>query len=198
MGGKDHANETFADFKSRFTSLAVLGEIPQSELFYYLWDKITPQLRMAAAPMKRGWNRNLSVMTADLLALDKERRRNSELNAIANKTNPSHNTSSRQVSSFKQKSGTKPFIPIKERTTTYTASRIIPTPSSSLPFDRKKPEPGTNPSVTCFNCGMAGHIKTSCPSRPTIKEIQAQEEVDDREVFEQSDSEPTLSENEEA
>ena len=42
MGGKDYFNETFTEFRGRFTSMAVLGEIPESELFYYLWDKITP------------------------------------------------------------------------------------------------------------------------------------------------------------
>ena len=42
MGGKDYFNETFAKFRGRFTSITVLGEIPESELFYYLWDKIIP------------------------------------------------------------------------------------------------------------------------------------------------------------
>lgn len=67
--------ESFSEFRGRFSSMAVLGGVPRPEWFYYLWEKILPELRDMAAPLKRRWNRNFDEMVADLGALDREHRR---------------------------------------------------------------------------------------------------------------------------
>jgi hypothetical protein len=81
MGNKDHVNETFAEFTARFRSMAVLGKVSEADWFYYLWDKITPQLREASTSSKHLWNHSFHQMVVSLTSIDLERRRNSDRNA---------------------------------------------------------------------------------------------------------------------
>jgi len=139
MGGKDHHNETFAEFRGRFTSMAILGEIPASEQFYYMWEKITPQLRSSAAPLKRRWNYNFAEMAADLLALDKEKKRNTELVAQSSTRAPSVPAPIRKPTTpipTARSSTPKPFIPFRA---------VSATPQVTRPF---QPRPSTTPGPT--------------------------------------------------
>ena len=191
MAGKDHSQETFAEFKGRFTSMAILGEIPESELFFYMWEKITPQLRSAAATMKRGWNRNLSEMTADLLALDKERRRNAELQSMTSKASVATVVPKKVPY---PKPTPKPFIPSR-----VSSAILPPRPTTQSPAreDRPKTDTKQTPVPICYNCGKPGHWKSNCPSMPTVKEIEAQMDLDDEALREHSESDPIEEENEE-
>jgi hypothetical protein len=177
MGEKGHENETFAEFKGRFTSMAILGEIPQSELFYYMWEKITPQLRSAAAVSKRSWNRNLSEMTADLLALDKERRRNNELYSARATSTPSNPTKKSTV--FSSTTRTVSKSPIVATKPSSTPTSVQPRPWSANVENRVRSESAQTPNTTipkCYGCGKPGHYRAQCPSLPTIKEIGQDDE----------------------
>ena len=169
MGGKDHTYESFAEFRGRFTSMAVLGAIPDSELFYYMWEKITPQLRASAAVQKRSWNHSLSAMTADLLALDKEKRRNAELSLISGRAGVPVVPTIKKVYPILARSKTKPSIPTRVPTATPPPRQFSTQPTALQP-ERFKTE--SRPvSSTCFRCGKPGHFATSCPNLPAIKEI---------------------------
>ncbi|ELR05193.1 hypothetical protein GMDG_07234 [Pseudogymnoascus destructans 20631-21] len=43
MGEKGHASKTFPEFKARFQSAAITGQVSESEWFRYMWNKLTPQ-----------------------------------------------------------------------------------------------------------------------------------------------------------
>jgi hypothetical protein len=42
MGEKGHASETFLEFKARFQSAAITGQVTKLEWFWYMWNKLTP------------------------------------------------------------------------------------------------------------------------------------------------------------
>lgn len=204
MGSKDHANETFAEFRGRFTSMAVMGEIPASEHFYYLWEKITPALRNAAAPLKLGWNRNLAVAMTALLALDKERRRNYELNSTSTtKTITSTPFVKKTTSTVSvSKPAQKPFVPYKTQasSTPYSSSSRPPYPTHNPVPPRITPVPAPEATGKCYRCGKTGHWANNCPNAPAIKEIDGVDaEVEDQVEDEQpSESYQDLSENDNA
>ena len=204
MGEKGHENESFAEFRARFTSMATLGEVPHSEQFYNMWLKLTPSLRSQAAVQKRGWNNSLSAMIADLIALDKERKHNAELNSLANKisnTASSYRTPIKSGTSNKtftsQRQPYKPFIPI--RLTTAEPSPPNPSrPTTSL--DRLKSDTQPTTDSVCFHCKKPGHWAKNCPSKPTIKEIGESQEPDEQEeeFFEAFDTDQYREGNDEA
>jgi hypothetical protein len=80
MGEEGHANETFLEFKARFQSAAITGQVAESEWFRYMWNKLTPQFRSRIAVAKSQWKGNYQNMVRELTAYDLEWRRNSELN----------------------------------------------------------------------------------------------------------------------
>ena len=85
-----NSTETFPTFKARFLSAAIKGKVARTEWYFYLWQKITPQLRMPNLSSKRWWNNSFDEMVAHLTAYDMERRNGPE------PSQPSH-SSSRQV-----------------------------------------------------------------------------------------------------
>ena len=167
MCDKSHENENFAEFRARFTSMATLGEVPISEQFHYMWMKLTPNLRNQSTVMKRGWNGDLSAMIADLIALDKERKHNAELNSLAsrNATTSSSNRSSTKSTTvgpsnktyLTQRQTYKPFLPIRH--TTNEPSRAppfvprVPPPNQ----DRFKTDSTLTPDSACFHCKKPSH-----------------------------------------
>ena len=202
MGGKDHHNETFAEFRGRFTSMAILGEIPASEQFYYMWEKITPQLRSSAAPLKRRWNYNFAEMAADLLALDKEKKRNTELVAQSSTRAPSvlapiHKPTTPIPTA--RSSTPKPFIPFRAVSATPQVTRPFqPRPSTTPGPTKVTPVPP--PTAKCYNCGQDGHYRSQCPNPPVIREIGVDEEEEMLDEFsvDHTESDPIQEENEEA
>jgi hypothetical protein len=42
IGEKGHTSETFPEFKARFQSAAIIGQVTESEWFRYMWNKLTP------------------------------------------------------------------------------------------------------------------------------------------------------------
>ncbi|OAF58052.1 hypothetical protein VC83_05424 [Pseudogymnoascus destructans] len=62
MGEKGHASETFPEFKARFQSAAIIGQVSESEWFQYMWNKLTPQFRSCVAIIKNQWNGDYQTM----------------------------------------------------------------------------------------------------------------------------------------
>lgn len=79
MGEEGHATETFSEFKARFQSAAITGQVTESEWFRYMWNKLSPQLRSCVIVMKSQWKGNYQNMVRELSAYDLEWRRNNEL-----------------------------------------------------------------------------------------------------------------------
>lgn len=70
MGEKGYSNETFPEFKARFQSAAITGQVLQSEWFRYMWNKLTLQFRSRVAVIKNQWNGDYHVMVRELTAFD--------------------------------------------------------------------------------------------------------------------------------
>ncbi|ELR07999.1 hypothetical protein GMDG_08584 [Pseudogymnoascus destructans 20631-21] len=62
IGEKGHASETFPEFKARFQSAAITGQVSESEWFQYMWNKLTPQFRSRVAIIKNQWNGDYQTM----------------------------------------------------------------------------------------------------------------------------------------
>ncbi|ELR10034.1 hypothetical protein VC83_07371 [Pseudogymnoascus destructans] len=69
MGEKGHASETFPEFKARFQSAAITGQVSESEWFRYMWNKLTPLFRSRVAIIKNQWNGDYQTMVRELTAL---------------------------------------------------------------------------------------------------------------------------------
>jgi hypothetical protein len=80
MGEKGHSSETFPEFKARFQSAAITGQVTESEWFQYMWNKLTPRFCNRLAVVKNQWKGDYHTMVRELTAYDLEWRRNSELN----------------------------------------------------------------------------------------------------------------------
>ncbi|KFY31795.1 hypothetical protein V493_00789 [Pseudogymnoascus sp. VKM F-4281 (FW-2241)] len=118
MGQKGHSNETFPEFKARFQSAAITGQVSQSEWFRSMWNKLTPQFRSRVAVIKSQWNGDYQTMVRELTAFDQERRRNNELNPLLGSTK----TSARPTDA------TKTSAPYCIRLGTAKEQRIEPAP----------------------------------------------------------------------
>ena len=194
--GKGNAGETFSEFQSRFLSLAIRGNVAELEWFFYLWQKLTPQLRATTTSWKSQWNGNYHTMVTHLLSIDTERRRNSELSVSS--THPLTSSSTRKPSSTsgvtpgKTPNLIRPPPSYIQRNTTPKPNTIVERPKfSSSETVRNATVTSTN---TCYNCGKPGHFKTNCPLLPTIKEIS----IDQEPLEDVSDSEENREGNEEA
>ncbi|ELR05199.1 hypothetical protein GMDG_07240 [Pseudogymnoascus destructans 20631-21] len=62
MGENGHASETFPEFKARFQSAAITGQVSESEWFRYMWNKLTPQFCSRVAIIKNQWNGEYQTM----------------------------------------------------------------------------------------------------------------------------------------
>lgn len=188
MGEKGHANETFPEFKARFQSAAITGQVTESEWFRYMWNKLTPQFRSRVAIIKNQWRGDYHTMVRDLTAFDQERRRNNELNPLAG----SARTSTRPTDQVKASSSK----PIRATPPVFTRTPFLPKPAAP---ERVRTAVAA-PSGNCFKCGKPGHFQDKCPLNATVKEID-RNDAEAEEQWEEAvelQSDASLEENDEA
>ncbi|ELR10637.1 hypothetical protein GMDG_04904 [Pseudogymnoascus destructans 20631-21] len=189
MGEKGHASETFPEFKARFQSAAITGQVSESEWFRYMWNKLTPQFCSRVAIIKNQWKGEYQTMVRELTAFDQERRRNNELNPLPALAR----TSTRTTDTAKASSVSKPT---RATSALFTRTAFLPKPAIPERLRTAVPVPSGN----CFKCGKPGHFQDKCPLNTTIKEMdrndpEAEEQWEEA-VELQSDA--SLEENDEA
>ena len=151
MGEKGHANETFSEFKARFQSAAITGQVTKLEWFRYMWNKLTPQFRSRVAIIKNQWKGDYHTMVRELTAFDQERRRNNELNPLLAPTKRTLTTTTTRPTDTGRASASKP-------------SRATPTPYTRTPFLPKPAmlEHARNATLValgnCFKCSKPSHF----------------------------------------
>jgi hypothetical protein len=130
--------ESFPSFKAKFLSAAIKGSVSKSEWSFYLWEKITPSLRVPNLGFRRSWKDEFAPMVEHLTAFDTERR-NTPVSATSDlsKTTTHRQNADKRPEQLPQRSGTR----------TLEQSQSQPTVPRTTPF---RPSPGIDraPSST--------------------------------------------------
>ncbi|ELR09090.1 hypothetical protein GMDG_03674 [Pseudogymnoascus destructans 20631-21] len=189
MGEKGHASEIFPEFKARFQSAAITGQVSESEWFRYMWNKLTPQFRSHVTIIKNQWNGEYQTMIQELTAFDQERRGNNELNLLPALTRTSTCTTDMAKASSASK-------PTRATSALFTRTAFLPKPAIPERLRTAVPVPSGN----CFKCGKPGHFQDKCPLNATIKELD-RNDPEAKEQWKEAmelQSEASLEENDEA
>ncbi|KAF1946955.1 hypothetical protein EJ02DRAFT_450284, partial [Clathrospora elynae] len=124
--------ETFTSFKAKFLSAAIKGTVAKLEWSFYLWEKITPLLRVPNLGFRRSWKDEFAPMVEHLTAFDMERR-NTPVTATSDssKTTPHRQLADKKPDPIPTRSGGQPLEQYRPHT---MVSRTEPWSGASCPF----------------------------------------------------------------
>ncbi len=164
------ANEQFTTFFTRFMHLAGQGQIPSSDLFDDLWDKVSLDLQQALIPMRRTV-KTLPELKEACQGADNDLRRIKELRSRSRPSaTPTSNLSGGPVTHQSLTVSTR--FPSKERTQASTGQPSRLDPNRPRPvYDNPRTQDRSRRGE-CFRCGQFGHMVADCPVKNEVSEVQ--------------------------
>ena len=174
-------SESFPDFKARFLDTAIKGSVSKSEWFYYMWNKITPELKSIATPVKLGWENKFSRMVTHLTSIDADNRPkySSRNNKSSKKAVSWSENDSAETTRTRSRSPRRSY-----NSRTSFARSPSPSPRRLAIFEQTKTRAPFTPvkdspkaDGNCYNCGKPGHWAQDCRSPPAVKEIDGPDVV---------------------
>jgi hypothetical protein len=188
--------ETFPAFKARFLSTAIKGSVAKSEWVFYLWEKITPSLRVPNLGFTRSWKHDFAWMVEHLTAFDMKRQYTPLTSLVdLSKTIPHQQSTEKRPELYQRRTSNLLSEPSRPLTIGLRPSLFRSSPAinraPSLTLPTSQPPPASGP---CYNCGKTGHFSKKC-SVPWVREIEM--EAEEEEFVDATDfiSEPDRSEN---
>jgi hypothetical protein len=180
--------ETFTSFKAKFLSAAIQGSVSKSEWSFYLWEKITPSLRVPNLGFRRSWKDEFAPMVEHLTAFDMERRNTPvTANSDHSKKTPYRQNSDKRTDLVRPRPGAHTLVQPQPQTTVPRTSPFRPSPGINRAPSRTPTSEPPQSSGSCYNCGKAGHFSKDCPV-PRVREIEM--EVEEQEFVDATDSAP--------
>ena len=197
MRDKSNPNETFPEFKARFQSAAIKGNVSKSEWFFYMWEKLYHPLQIETRGLKMNWNGSYDAMVKHLTFIEMERQRSFGKSASRSqtdkKTTITANLSTPRTTSKSSSLGSKP-------NPTITRQDIGSITRTSSPFIARKVYQDRHTATfagleggRCFTYKELGHFISSCPNKAAIKEIGNKKEdlTKDKDLLESIDIKET-------
>jgi hypothetical protein len=164
---KMKSGDIFFEFQTAFQRLANKAQIPSSEWFDDLYDKLTLRLQSQMVVHRYTLNQDLTKLVELAAGIDTENRRMAKSRAAnaAKSPPPSLSKTFIQASSSADKSLTRGITP---------APTLAP---PTIPTKAPSPQPT---SITCFACKAPGHVVADCPTKKgwtEMKEIADEDEA---------------------
>jgi hypothetical protein len=169
--------ETFPSFKTKFLSAAIKGAVSKSEWSFYLWEKITPSLRVPNLGFKCSWKGEFAPMVEHLTAFDMECQ-NTPITATSDlsKTTPHCQNANKRLEQLPHRSGTQILEQSQQQTTVSCTTPFQPSPGTNrAPLLTPPTSQPLQSSSSGYNCGKTGHFSKDCPM-PRVREIEVEAE----------------------
>ena len=178
MGG----SQPFYEFKTQFLHLANEAQIPPTERFSHLYNKVTPVLRNRLLTLKYTLGGDFQKLCEVATGLDtdlkREATRRKEEKKLSLPTIPSTISSVSRI--IVNPSITDRNITPRAATPLATKSESRETPAIESPPDN---------SIKCFNCGRYGYISYTCVHPKLVTHLKdIEEEIADNEEPENEDA----------
>jgi hypothetical protein len=156
--------DTFFEFQTIFLRLANKAEIARSEWFDDLYDKLTLQLQSQLAVLRHTLGQDVTKLCEMASGTDTENRRIAKLRPAVPPKSSTQFLSKTFIqapaaTTFSSTSASKPFSPAPRQAT----PAFPPTTKPAHPESDK---------ITCYNCGLPGHMVSTCPQRKTSPELK--------------------------
>lgn len=147
----------YADFRAKFTSYAVAGQIARARWFNDVYKKVSPALKNNLRAKKYELQGDYAALDKFLAIIDRESRNiQAKERAYARRNvDFSYSHGILKKDNWRARSPTPPAPRVRERSLANPSEPPVRLASPSRP----------TVDITCYSCGASGHYANDCPKR---------------------------------